>query len=148
MREELKEELDKELKKHSKGKWVLALIVFLGIGVWLASFVPISTENVFGVLVTSTALQREDGNKRYLIVKLDDGLQVKVPIARKTPIQPGSRVELARHVSLIGINKYVFLGYESSSHNKSLLPTPLTPLALAPGVKGTLAALGAVEFNR
>jgi hypothetical protein len=63
----LKEELDKELKKHSKGKWVLALIVFLGIGVWLASFVPISTENVFGVLVTSTALQREDGNKRYLV---------------------------------------------------------------------------------
>ncbi len=33
-------------------------------------------------------------------------------------------------------------------YNKSLLPTPLTPLAFAPGVKGTLAALGAAEFNR
>jgi hypothetical protein len=123
MRKELKEELDKELNKHSRGKWILALIVFLGIGAWLASFVPISTENVVGVLVTSTALQREDGNKRYLIVKLADGAQVKVPIARKTPIQPGSRVELARNVTLIGINKYVFLGYESSSHNKSPQPT-------------------------
>ena len=34
------------------------------------------------------------------------------------------------------------------THNKSLLPTPLTPLAFAPGVKGFLAALGAAEFKR
>jgi hypothetical protein len=32
--------------------------------------------------------------------------------------------------------------------NKSLLQTPLTPLAIARGVKGSLAALGAAEFNR
>jgi len=31
--------------------------------------------------------------------------------------------------------------------NKSLLPTPLTPLASARGVKGSFAALGAAEFN-
>jgi hypothetical protein len=31
--------------------------------------------------------------------------------------------------------------------NKSLLPTPLTPLAFAPGVKGALATLGAAEFT-
>ena len=35
-----------------------------------------------------------------------------------------------------------------TTHNQSLLPTPLTPLAFAPGVKGALAALGAAEFNR
>jgi hypothetical protein len=34
------------------------------------------------------------------------------------------------------------------AYNKSLLPTPLTPLASAPGVKGFLATLGAAEFNR
>ena len=33
-------------------------------------------------------------------------------------------------------------------HNKSLLPTPLTPLAFARGVKGSLATLGAAELNR
>ena len=123
MREEFKRELDKELNKHSRGKWYFTLVVLLGMAAWMASFVPISTENIIGVLETSTALQREDGNKRFLIVKLDDGAQVKVPIARKTPIQPGSKVELARHVTLIGVNKYVFLGYESSSHNKSPQPT-------------------------
>ena len=32
--------------------------------------------------------------------------------------------------------------------NTSLLPTPLTPVAVAPGVKGSLATLGAAEFNR
>jgi len=32
--------------------------------------------------------------------------------------------------------------------NTSLLPTPLTPLAFAPRVKGSLAALGAAEFSR
>ena len=32
--------------------------------------------------------------------------------------------------------------------NMSLLPTPLIPLASAPGVKGTLAALGASVFSR
>ena len=35
-----------------------------------------------------------------------------------------------------------------TTHNQSLLPTPLTPLAYARGVKGSLAALGAAEFNR
>jgi len=34
------------------------------------------------------------------------------------------------------------------AYNKSLLSTPLTPLAFAPGVKGSLATLGAAEFNR
>jgi len=32
--------------------------------------------------------------------------------------------------------------------NKSLLPTHLTPLTFARGVKGSLATLGAAEFNR
>lgn len=32
--------------------------------------------------------------------------------------------------------------------NTSLLPTPLTPLASAHGVKCSLATLGAAEFNR
>jgi len=41
-----------------------------------------------------------------------------------------------------------FLLHWQSQYNKSLLPTPLTPLAIAPGVKGSLALLGAAEFNR
>ena len=35
-----------------------------------------------------------------------------------------------------------------SQYNKSLLPSPLTRLACAHRVKGSLAALGAAELNR
>jgi len=42
----------------------------------------------------------------------------------------------------------VTLSSGETGSNKSLLPTPLTPLAFAHEVKGALAALGATEFNR
>jgi len=38
--------------------------------------------------------------------------------------------------------------FDESAYNKSLLPMPLTPLAFAPVVKGSLALLGTAEFNR
>ena len=37
---------------------------------------------------------------------------------------------------------------DRGGYNKSVLPSPLTPLASAPGVKGSLALRGAAELNR
>ena len=113
MRPELKRKLEKEMKRSKKRPLMVVTFSFLLISsVLTASLVPLSTTTIQGVSVKLTAVPTwKVGNLPRMIVRLDEGRQIRAKMSRKLSFLPNSRVELHQGKTLIGFTTYRVVRY-------------------------------------
>ena len=113
MRPEIKNKLDKELKRAKRKPVIIVTLSFFVIGVALtACLVPLSTTIVYGESVRLTASPTwKVGNLARMIVRLNEGRLVRAKMSRHQSFIANKRVELHQGKTLIGYRVYRLVRY-------------------------------------
>ena len=114
MRAETKAKLDREMWKHRLrviGGFAAAACALV---VFLALFLPVTSESIAGTVNPESADLADDGNNPYLLVELENGIEVKVAIPQGLLDVTQSKVWISKYQTLVGATTYSFQGYINS----------------------------------
>ena len=112
MRPELKAKLDQESKRDNRGWLIAVLITILAVFLYALIFMPISSKNVQGEVITLTAIQTEVGSLPRLRVELENGHIVHAKMTRNQAYVAGATVTLEVRKTIAGLTRYRVLTYE------------------------------------
>ena len=112
-------DIDKRIKKAKREafleavngyKW--AILIFFCLAGILIAFIPISSQKVIGVVVSSSYSNTEVGNVITLTIELSKNHQVRAKVPNNQPLKVGANVELIENTSLLfDIQTYRFIQY-------------------------------------
>ena len=118
MNKEQKKKLDRAFRKEKIRKYSIAIagvLIFLSF-CFFVLYLSIPKEikdiqKMTGVTIKISATPSRYGNNAAMIVKLNDGQEVRVALRNGITYRPNSKVELKKTTTTTGFSTYKFINY-------------------------------------
>jgi hypothetical protein len=117
MRPEVKKALDEEQSKERK-VLLYGVLLFVVVAVTLGSiFIPVTSKSIYGITISYTAVQTDEGSKPRVKVKLESGETIVAAFPKHLVFKYGEKAELLEGRTLVGKPTYRMVRYAQLSHN-------------------------------
>ena len=111
MKKELRDKLDKELRKVRKYVYIGIVFILIASLTLFFPFTPLTSRTLEGTTIKYSAHVTDLGNRPFVMVKLDNNETIKAKLPTKLKYRDGGRVEVVEKKTIIGARTYVVARY-------------------------------------